>query len=168
MLVEHQVISGLMAKLASAKDAVSAAVTAAALRAVSDTHLAKENDQILPLLTAASHVSVVDLLSGMHDLIGGEREAPPEPTDHACGCHEVDAAGLAELDARSIQHATIFGALDGVAPGRGLVLVAPHDPLPLLAQLEKRAPGTFAIEYLERGPDAWRLSLVRAELAGHA
>ncbi|WP_325049862.1 DUF2249 domain-containing protein [Nocardioides sediminis] len=84
---------------------------------------------------------------------------------HACGCHEADAAGHPELDARTvphaIRHATIFGALDAVRPGTGLVLVAPHDPLPLLAQLEQRDPGAFDVDYLDRGPDAWRLLLVR-------
>ena len=41
------------------------------------------------------------------------------------------------------------------------VLVAPHDPLPLLAQLEQRAPQQFEVSYLERGPEAWRIQLVR-------
>ncbi|WP_246298660.1 DUF2249 domain-containing protein [Nocardioides panaciterrulae] len=86
---------------------------------------------------------------------------------HTCTCGEVDAAGYPELDARAvphaIRHATIFGALDAVHPGGGLVLVAPHDPLPLLAQVEQRAPGAFEVSYLERGPEAWRLQLVRRD-----
>jgi len=84
---------------------------------------------------------------------------------HSCTCGEVDAPGFPELDARTvphaIRHATIFGALDAVQPGGGLVLVAPHDPLPLLAQIEQRAPGVFQVDYLERGPEAWRLAFVR-------
>jgi uncharacterized protein (DUF2249 family) len=82
-----------------------------------------------------------------------------------CGCGETDPAGLPELDARAIphaiRHAAIFGALDSVAPGSGLVLVAPHDPLGLLDQLQDRAPGAFDVAYVERGPEAWRLSFVR-------
>ena len=98
-------------------------------------------------------------------------EAGPTPVDHghACGCGEVDGPGYPELDARviphAIRHATIFGALDSVGAGSGLVLVAPHDPLPLLAQLERRAPGSYSVEYLERGPEAWRLRLVREVFA---
>ena len=61
----------------------------------------------------------------------------------------------------AIRHATIFGALDGIGSGEALVLVAPHDPVPLLAQLEQRSPGVFAVSYLERGPEAWRLRLLR-------
>ena len=70
-----------------------------------------------------------------------------------------------ELDARTvphkIRHATIFRALDDVLSGAGLVLIAPHDPLPLLAQVEQRMPGAFEVSYLERGPEAWRLRFVR-------
>ncbi len=168
MLAEHQVIAGLIDAVEGTADAVTAAVAAGALRAVFDIHLAKENDQILPLLSAAPDVSLAALLSGMHELIGGgEDEAAAA---HNCTCHEAEEAGLPELDARTIphaiRHATIFGALDGVAPGHGLVLVAPHDPLPLLAQIEGRSPGAFTIEYLERGPEAWRLSMVRAAPVG--
>ncbi len=176
MLAEHQVILGLVEDLEQAADPVTAAVTAGALRAVFDIHLAKENRQILPLLVGSPSVSVAELLGDMHELIGADAEpghdhdhaeANAEPAEHRCACHDEDAAGLPELDARviphAIRHATIFGALDGLQPGYGLVLVAPHDPLRLLAQLEGRAPGAFAMEYLERGPEAWRLSLVRAD-----
>ncbi|HEU4568674.1 MAG TPA: DUF2249 domain-containing protein [Marmoricola sp.] len=78
----------------------------------------------------------------------------------------MDGPGFPELDARqvphAIRHATIFGALDVVGPGGGLVLVAPHDPLPLLAQVEQRYSGAFDVSYLERGPEAWRLLLTRS------
>lgn len=176
MLAEHRVIVGLVDDLARASDAVSAAEIARALRVLFETHLAKENDQILPLLVAAPDVSVAALLGGMHELLGdaaaehgadhvADHEANHEAADHACGCGEVDPAGHPELDARTIphaiRHATIFGALDSVRPGKGLVLIAPHDPLPLLAQLERREPGVYEVDYLERGPEAWRLAIVR-------
>ena len=31
---------------------------------------------------------------------------------------------------------------------------------PLLAQIERRTPGLFAVDYLERGPQDWRLQFV--------
>lgn len=93
---------------------------------------------------------------------------PPVVEPHAghdCACGVVDDPGYPELDARAvphaIRHATVFGALEAVPAGSGLVLVAPHDPLPLLAQLEAREPETFEVSYLERGPEAWRLAIVR-------
>jgi uncharacterized protein (DUF2249 family) len=107
----------------------------------------------------------------MHELLGGEshehasEEHGSSGCGHECTCGEVDGPGYPELDARlvphAIRHATVFGALDTVAPGGGMILVAPHDPLPLLAQIEQRYDGAFDVEYLERGPEAWRLSLVR-------
>ncbi|WP_435298733.1 DUF2249 domain-containing protein [Timonella sp. A28] len=85
----------------------------------------------------------------------------------ACGCGENAALSYPELDARviphEIRHATIFGALAGVKPGRGMILCAPHDPIPLLQQLESREPGAFTIQYLERGPETWRLQFERTE-----
>lgn len=82
-----------------------------------------------------------------------------------CACSDTEAAGLPELDARAIphasRHAAIFGALDGVALGDGLVLVAPHDPVGLLVQLQQCAPDSFDVEYIESGPEAWRLSPIR-------
>jgi uncharacterized protein (DUF2249 family)/iron-sulfur cluster repair protein YtfE (RIC family) len=92
--------------------------------------------------------------------------APSTPAGHSCGCggHD-DAASLPVLDARAvphaIRHATIFGALEGVAPGAGMVLLAPHDPLPLLAQIDTRWPGAFTVDYLERGPQTWALAFTR-------
>jgi uncharacterized protein (DUF2249 family) len=181
MLAEHQVITGLVHDLESAVEPVRAAAAATALKVAFDSHLAKENELILPLLVAAPDVSVRELLGGMHELLGHAdhedhaaheaheaHEAPAghaEAGGHTCGCGEVDGAGYPELDARAvphaIRHATIFGALDAVRPGGGMVLVAPHDPLPLLSQVEQRSPGAFEVSYLERGPEAWRLQLVR-------
>ena len=86
------------------------------------------------------------------------------PVPGTCGCGGHDDASLPVLDARviphAIRHATIFGALDSVGPGSGLVLLAPHDPVPLLAQVEQRWPGRFILEYLERGPVDWRLAFL--------
>lgn len=173
MLAEHQVVLGLVEDLSYALDGVSAMATARALRAIFESHVAKENDLILPLLVAAPDVSVADLLEEMHEEThehhapGGDQDGEPASGcgGHACSCGETDPAGLPELDARAvphaIRHATVFGALDSVAPGEGLVLVAPHDPLPLLGQIEARDPGAFTVDYLERGPEAWRLAIVR-------
>jgi uncharacterized protein (DUF2249 family) len=90
----------------------------------------------------------------------------PAPTADApaCTCGEHDGTAYPELDARviphAIRHAAIFGALDSLRPGSGLVLVAPHDPKPLLAQVAQRYPGTFRLDYLQEGPDAWRIAFV--------
>jgi uncharacterized protein (DUF2249 family) len=178
MLGEHQVITGLVQLLGTTAEPVRAAAAAKALQVAFENHLAKENELVLPLLVSAPDVSVAELLGGMHELLGGgeahghgheaghaHRHDNAAPAAHTCSCGEKDADGYPELDARAvphaIRHATIFGALDAVRPGGGMVLVAPHDPLPLLAQVEQRSPGVFEVSYLERGPEAWRLAFVR-------
>jgi uncharacterized protein (DUF2249 family) len=92
----------------------------------------------------------------------------PRPAGDGCGggctCGEAEAeADIPELDVREIPHAlchaTVSGALDAVPVGRSLVLVASYDPLPLLAQTDRRGPGRFVVQYLQRGPAAWRLLL---------
>jgi uncharacterized protein (DUF2249 family) len=138
-----------------------------------ENHLEKENTLLLPLLASTPEVALADLLHGVHRLIGSAphdgaaaREDAQIPHEgHTCSCGEAEDAGYPTLDARdvphAIRHATIFGALEAIGPGAGLILVAPHDPKPLLAQLERRNPGVFDVEYLEQGPDAWRLAFVR-------
>ncbi|QFG69867.1 DUF2249 domain-containing protein [Ornithinimicrobium pratense] len=82
-----------------------------------------------------------------------------------CGCGCSGAEGIPALDARAIphaiRHATIFGAVGGLRPGQQMDLLAPHDPLPLLAQLAEREGGSVMHEYLERGPETWTLRLTR-------
>lgn len=81
----------------------------------------------------------------------------------ACGCGHDDSVPALDVRAvpHAIRHATVFGALGAIAPGFALDLVAPHDPKPLLAQIEQREPGAFDVRYLESGPEAWTLRLTR-------
>jgi uncharacterized protein (DUF2249 family) len=93
----------------------------------------------------------------------------PETTDEegcggACGCGGA-ATSDPMLDVRQLPHALrhgmVFGALDALPAGGAVVLVAPHDPLPLLAQLAERRPDAFDVTYLQAGPSEWRLRLAR-------
>lgn len=81
-----------------------------------------------------------------------------------CSCGHLDAE-LPVLDARqvphAIRHAAILGAVASLTPGHAMGLVAPHDPLPLLAQIREAHGDSIEISYLERGPAAWTLKLAR-------
>lgn len=81
-----------------------------------------------------------------------------------CGCGGHDAA-LPELDARviphAIRHAAIHGVVDSLQPGASFVLVAPHNPLPLLAQIREHHGDSIDVSYVQEGPDAWKLQLLR-------
>lgn len=75
MLVEHQRIIDLVDGLRTTSEPVAAAGLARALRELFEAHLAKKNDQILPLLVASPDVSVAELLGGIHELLGGEEDS---------------------------------------------------------------------------------------------
>jgi uncharacterized protein (DUF2249 family)/iron-sulfur cluster repair protein YtfE (RIC family) len=175
---EHALLDELVVRLASADDAPAALVRAGAAQTLFQAHVAKENDLVLPVMVAAHDTSVARLFAEMQTKLESPGEdgavaaatnsALEQPVNaslgHTCTCHD-DAAAATELDARTIphaiRHATIFGALETVAPAAELVLLAPHDPLPLREQIERRWPSTFAVEYLERGPATWRLRFTR-------
>ncbi len=173
MLAENVAILDLIDEIEKASSDVGAAASGRALQALVAVHLDKENDQLLPLLAASAGHSVADLTAGMHEVIGGGDEAhghgdsvggESEDGHGGCACGTVDPPGNPELDVRviphAIRHATIFGALDAVAPGAGLDIVADHDPIPLLNQVQQRTPGRFDITYLERGPVDFRVQFM--------
>jgi uncharacterized protein (DUF2249 family) len=91
--------------------------------------------------------------------------APAAAGTSSCACGHEDESEIV-LDTRTIphaiRHATIFGALGAIAPGFSLDLVANHNPLPLIAQLEAKQPGDFTVTYLSDGPEEWKLRFTRA------
>lgn len=59
------------------------------------------------------------------------------------------------------KHPTIFETFDALEPGGAFVLLNDHDPVPLRYQLEAERPGAFTWEYLEEGPEIWRVRIGR-------
>lgn len=68
-----------------------------------------------------------------------------------------------ELDVRLIppreKHPTIFQTFEALASGESFILVNDHDPFPLRYQFEAERPGQFGWEYLEKGPQVWRVEI---------
>ena len=71
------------------------------------------------------------------------------------------------LDVRPIpprqKHPTIFSTFDALAPGEHFILVNDHDPVPLRHQFRFEREDQFEWEYLEQGPDVWRVKISRTE-----
>ena len=67
------------------------------------------------------------------------------------------------LDVRVIppreKYPTIFQTFTALAPGESFVLVNDHDPKPLRYQFEYEHTGQFGWEYLEEGPQVWRVAI---------
>ncbi len=70
-----------------------------------------------------------------------------------------------ELDVRRFPHGqrhdVIFTTFDALAAGAAFVLVNDHDPKPLRYQLEAQHAGRYHWDYLEVGPDIWRVRIGR-------
>ena len=101
-------------------------------------------------------------------------EIEPRPTEHAgaadghvCGCQHDEAEVV--LDVRTIphaiRHAAVRGAFGAIAVGGTMVLVAPHRPMPLLAELDADANGALALEFLVEEPGECHVRLTRTASA---
>lgn len=68
-----------------------------------------------------------------------------------------------ELDVRSEpparRHELIFETYDKLDAGAGFILVNDHDPKPLQYQLEAEHTGEYTWDYLEQGPQVWRVRI---------
>jgi uncharacterized protein (DUF2249 family) len=161
MIAAHRVIGTLAERIRNERSALRATAAAEALRVVFDAHLADENERILPIVAADPDVSLADVTHGMHELLG-ERAHAGDGHNCECGVIETDEPVLDVREVpHSVRHATVFGAFDAVETAGALILVAPHDPIPLLHQLHDRTGGRIRIDYLDRGPEAWRLRLTK-------
>lgn len=64
----------------------------------------------------------------------------------------------------SVKHATIFKTFDNLEPGDSFTLHNDHDPMPLRFQLENTRGNIFQWEYLEKGPEWWRIRITKNQL----
>lgn len=98
--------------------------------------------------------------------INRSRETAIDQPSSSCSCGEHDEA-LPELDVQTIphavRHAAIFGAIESLRPGAGLIISATHDPVPLLNQLRDRHGEAYTATYLDRGPERWRIEIRAAK-----
>ncbi len=59
------------------------------------------------------------------------------------------------------KHATIFERFDELAIGETLTIHNDHDPKPLYYHLQSSRGDIFDWEYLEQGPDLWRINITK-------
>lgn len=67
---------------------------------------------------------------------------------------------------RSERHPRIFGMLNMLSPGQSMLLTVDHEPVPLHHHLQTMFPGLFGWEYLQSGPDLWRVQIERLKHEG--
>lgn len=99
--------------------------------------------------------------------------------DGSCGCGGCGCGGDArpltlepparpaaqDLDVRGLpceqRRERVVAATGALVPGEALVVVNDHDPAGLRDLLARTYPGDLSWEYLERGPEAWRVMIGR-------
>jgi uncharacterized protein (DUF2249 family) len=99
---------------------------------------------------------VLHYLARLHNDEGteSERENAMSATDQLLDVR-------AEAPAR--RHDLIFETYTALSPGTAFVLVNDHDPKPLYYQFAAEHEGEFSWEYLEQGPETWRVRIGRPE-----
>jgi len=69
----------------------------------------------------------------------------------------------ARVDARQYEpkdkHPVIFNTFSSLKPGEKMELINDHDPRPLHYQFIMEMPDQFGWEYLEQGPEVWRVAI---------
>ncbi|SDL70682.1 DUF2249 domain-containing protein [Tessaracoccus oleiagri] len=70
-----------------------------------------------------------------------------------------------ELDVRRLapaqRHSTIFNTFFGLEKDGAFVLVNDHDPKPLYYQFAAEHADEFTWDYLENGPEVWKVRIGR-------
>jgi len=103
MLAEHRALATLVEAIRQAPSPARAAANAQALRSLFESHLVKENEQILPLLAESSEASLAVNLDGLHEpLGGGQGHSEYAEAAAECGCGGECGCGHqhpSELDA---------------------------------------------------------------------
>lgn len=76
----------------------------------------------------------------------------------------------ADMDLRALapreRHESIFKTFSGLAAGGSVELVGDHDFRSLIDELRTAWPGRLACDAVQRGPDVWRVRLVKLAAPG--
>jgi uncharacterized protein (DUF2249 family) len=113
----------------------------------------------------ADHPRAADRISGLLHYLARlpAGETPSTPTSSSKE-RTMTTAGT-ELDVRqeipARRHELIFATYGALAAGEHFVLVNDHDPKPLYYQLAAEHTDQFTWEYLEQGPEVWRVRIGR-------
>lgn len=165
MLIDHEFIKDYTARIEAAANRLKSAneterpklareqrELALRLEAIVELHLAKEERVYLPLIE--QHLDEQRqraLLNAIHeDAHHGAQTPPPDGRP---------------LDVRNIiprqRHTLIFDTYAALRPGEAFVLINDHDPRPLYYQFAAEHAGQFSWDYLEQGPEVWRVRIGR-------
>ncbi len=141
-----------------------AALLAAALRALGDAGQPEAANRLAGRTYAAlrrTRPAAAQRINGlMHRLARQQDATTTTDQEDSMATEHLDLDVRSEPPAR--RHALIFETYEGLQPGEAFVLVNDHDPKPLYYQFEAEQPGRFSWDYLEQGPEVWRVCIGRS------
>jgi len=71
--------------------------------------------------------------------------------------HSIDVRNVVPRE----RHTLVYDTFTALKPGNAFVLISDHDPRPLHRQFETKHTGQFSWDYLEQGPEVWRVRIAR-------
>lgn len=77
----------------------------------------------------------------------------------------INTLDVTALEPR-LKHPRIFEIYDGLNPGGSFIIYNDHDPKPLYYQLLAERGTGFSWEYLENGPELWKVKISKNEVGG--
>ena len=107
-----------------------------------------EASVLLPALAGLPGVDPSLLTAGLRTYLAGEQVEQPTVID-------------VRRIARGGRHPRVFARYAQLAPGEAFILVNSHDPKPLRREFEAIHPGAFSWDYLQAGPEEWRVRIGR-------
>jgi uncharacterized protein (DUF2249 family) len=132
----------------AAADPVDAARFGVMIAATLDAHLRIEESVLLPALAGLPGVDPFLLAADLRAYLAGKQVEQPTVID-------------VRKIARGGRHPRVFASYARLAPGEAFILVNSHDPKPLRREFEAIHRGAFSWDYLQTGPDVWRVRIGR-------
>jgi hemerythrin-like domain-containing protein len=134
------------------------------------SHIDKENSVLFPLadqvLDDEQQRRLASAFRAVEEHVAGPRAHERLWSELA----RLEGGGGGVVDVRAVparhRHPMIFDAFDRLSPGETFVLVNDHDPKPLYYQFAAEHQGGFTWQYLERGPEVWRVEIGRTGGSG--
>ena len=145
---QHDLLAARIAELQRADSSAEFAASAHALVGLLEVCHHVEQEVLIPALAVLPGVDLSVLVEDVDTLLSGGVLNTPEVVD------------VREIP-HGRRHPRIFGVYARLAPGESFVLVNNHDPKPLRREFQATYPDRFGWDYLEAGPERWRVRIGR-------
>jgi uncharacterized protein (DUF2249 family) len=146
--IQHELLAARITELKRADGSAEFAASAHALVGLLEVCHHVEQEVLIPALAVLPGVDLSGLIEDVDTLLSGGALNTPEVVD------------VREIP-HGRRHPGIFGVYARLAPGESFVLVNNHDPKPLRREFQATYPGRFGWDYLEAGPERWRVRIGR-------